>query len=254
MSDIIKAEQQIKTPSIFSANTMDEALVVASKLSNSNIVPKAYQGQKGEANILIAIEMANRTGASLLAVMQNLHVISGKPSWGAPYIIAMINSCGRYSRLKFRFSRGEAAQTYEHVYWVGEYPNKQKKVQDASVRNDSCIAYCQDLDTGEELESSPVDLRMAVIEGWWTKPGSKWPSMTDQMLKYRAAAFFSREHCPEMLMGMHTVDEVEDYYEDDPTIITVAAEAVEEKAPSTADNLNDEIFEQEGENAGAGHG
>ena len=34
--------------------------------------------------------------------------------------------------------------------------------------------------------------------------------MPEQMFKYRAAAFFARAYCPEVLCGMMTYDEVQD--------------------------------------------
>ena len=44
------------------------------------------------------------------------------------------------------------------------------------------------------------------------KNGSKWKTMPEQMLKYRAAAFFARTECPEVLMGFQTAEETEDVY------------------------------------------
>jgi hypothetical protein len=51
---------------------------------------------------------------------------------------------------------------------------------------------------------------MAKAEGWLTKTGSKWITMPELMLKYRAAAFFGRLYAPEVLMGMQTSEEVID--------------------------------------------
>lgn len=34
--------------------------------------------------------------------------------------------------------------------------------------------------------------------------------MPQLMLMYRAAAFFGRVYCPEILNGMHTADEIQD--------------------------------------------
>jgi hypothetical protein len=51
---------------------------------------------------------------------------------------------------------------------------------------------------------------MAKAEGWLTKTGSKWITMPELMLKYRAAAFFGRLYAPEVLMGMQTTEEIVD--------------------------------------------
>jgi hypothetical protein len=54
---------------------------------------------------------------------------------------------------------------------------------------------------------------MARSEGWITKNGSKWKTMPEQMLRYRAATFFARAYCPELTMGMMTNDEVRDTFD-----------------------------------------
>ena len=51
---------------------------------------------------------------------------------------------------------------------------------------------------------------MAKAEGWYTKNGSKWKTMPEQMLQYRAAAFWTRAYAPEIALGMHTAEEIHD--------------------------------------------
>ena len=74
----------------------------------------------------------------------------------------------------------------------------------------SCVAFATDLKTGEILESPNITMAMAKAEGWLDKNGSKWKTMPDLMLRYRAASFFSRLYAPEIAMGMQTVEEVAD--------------------------------------------
>lgn len=73
----------------------------------------------------------------------------------------------------------------------------------------SCIAFTTGVD-GQRYESPEVNIKMAIDEGWMNKSGSKWKTMPDLMLRYRAAAFFGRLYCPELLMGMQSEDEVID--------------------------------------------
>ncbi len=54
---------------------------------------------------------------------------------------------------------------------------------------------------------------MAEAEGWSKKSGSKWKTMPELMLSYRAATFFGRMYCPDLLMGMQTQDELQDIKE-----------------------------------------
>ena len=55
-----------------------------------------------------------------------------------------------------------------------------------------------------------VNMQMAKDEGWYGKNGSKWKTMPQLMLRYRAASFFSSLNCPELTMGIHTREEIED--------------------------------------------
>jgi hypothetical protein len=57
------------------------------------------------------------------------------------------------------------------------------------------------------IEGLEVSIRMAVEDGWYTRPGSKWQTLPSLMLQYRAAAFFGRLHAPDLLLGMLTVEE-----------------------------------------------
>jgi hypothetical protein len=188
-NNIVKHEQkQTQAVSVFSTGeAFEHAQRIAKMLSSSDIIPASYKGNV--ANTLVALEMANRLGDSPLMVMQNMNVIHGKPSWGSSYIIAKLNSCGRFNAIKFK------------VFGEGD----QK----------TCIAWTNDTSSGELIEGPPISIEMAKKEGWFTKNGSKWPTMPDLMLRYRAAAFFGRLYAPELMMGMHTTEEMHDVHGQD---------------------------------------
>jgi hypothetical protein len=154
----------------------------AALLAASELVPDTFK--KNIANTTIALEMAMRTGASPLAVMQNLYIVHGKPGWSSQFIIAAVNTTGKYTPLRFAVT--------------GEGDGK------------TCVAWAIEKATGERLESPPVSIGMAKKEGWYERNGSKWKTMEDLMLRYRAATFFGRLYAPEVLMGMKTVEEIVD--------------------------------------------
>lgn len=188
-----------------SAGAFELAQRMSKALASSSIVPQAYQNNVG--NCMIALEMASRLNASPLMVMQNLHVINGRPAWGSQYIIAMINQSHKYkTELQFEISgEGDAR---------------------------SCTAYVFDKND-HRVEGPTISIQMAKDEGWYGKNGSKWKTMPDVMLRYRAAAFFGRLNCPEMIMGIYTRDEVIEIGEDDYTFYEAreaAAEEIEEFA------------------------
>lgn len=166
---------------------------VAKALSMSTLVPKQYQNNI--PNCIVALNMANRIGADPLMVMQNLYVVHGNPSWSSQFLIATFNSCGRFSSLRYQ--------------WVG-----------AQGKDDwGCYATAVELSSGEVLRGAIVTMELAKKEGWVDKSGSKWKTMPQQMLMYRAAAWFVRAYAPELAMGLHTVEESSDT-EDAPKIAT----------------------------------
>ena len=191
--------------------SFEAAQRMASALVRSPMVPEAYRGIDNMGSALIALDIAQRTNSSPLMVMQNLHIIGGRPSWGASFIIAALNACGKFSPIRFRIT-DYGDQPVEFQEWTGSKAqgNLQKVKKTLTVRNKGCVAYCIEKATGEVLEGPEVTVAMAVAEGWYTKRDSKWPTMTDLMLRYRAAAFFGRLYAPDLLMGMQSDDEARD--------------------------------------------
>lgn len=189
---LVAHQEQPMSVSLFNNSAaFDHAQRIAKALASSDLVPTTYKGNI--SNTLIALEMSNRMGASPLAVMQNLNIIHGKPSFGSAFLIATINTCGRFAPLKYKVS--------------GEGDEKQ------------CIAWTTDR-TGEVLEGPAVSIALAKKEGWFNKNGSKWQTMPELMLRYRAAAFFSRLYCPEISMGMQTSEEMYDVYDNSQPVAT----------------------------------
>lgn len=190
--------EQRKPVAVFAGGEQFEtAQRMAQALAQSDMVPVAYKGKI--ANCLVALELANRTGSSVLVVMQNLNVIHGRPGWNSQYIIAAINSSKRFTPLKYK------------ILELGE-----KTVGQVKIKDKSCVAYAADIETYEIIEGPPVTMEMAVREGWYGKSGSKWQTMPDLMLRYRAATFFGRLYCPDILLGMQTEDEARDVGPDKP--------------------------------------
>ena len=83
---------------------------VCSLFANSELVPDMYKisdnnpKEKAIANCMIAIEMAQRIGASPLMIMQNMVIIYGRPSWSSKFLVATVNTCGRFNPLQYRFT------------------------------------------------------------------------------------------------------------------------------------------------------
>lgn len=186
MSDNNIAKKEVRALSTFANQEgFEQAQRMAIALSKSNIIPMAYQNNV--PNTLVALEMAGRIGISPLMIMQNLDVIKGKPSWSSSFIISALNSCGRFKPLRWET--------------VGEDP----KSESYKVR-----AITKSKEDNADLKGPWITWEMVKAEGWLTKTGSKWRTMPELMFQYRSAAFFGRLYAPDILKGMHSVDEMID--------------------------------------------
>lgn len=170
---------------------------------------------KAMANCMIAVDYAMRLGASPLMVMQNVGIIYGRPAPASKFLIAMINSCGRYETLQFRFTnKGNLGKVdYTDYVWNDRSRKKEpvaKTFDGSKVVDIECVAYTTKKGSKEVLESAPVSIRLAVEERWYTKDGSKWQTMPRLMLMYRAASMWANIYAPELLMGMRTKEEIQD--------------------------------------------
>ncbi|GAA5563594.1 hypothetical protein Asch03_01095 [Acinetobacter schindleri] len=226
---------------------------IAKMLSASTLVPEQYRqtikvktgkdqygnmtyreepNPNGLANCVIALNMASRLNADPLMVMQNLYLIEGRPSWSSQFIMAAINSCGRFSALRFELEDlGEKEVEYTETVW--ENRSKKNVVKKITIRDLSCVAFAVERETGERIESSKITMEMAVKEGWYGKNGSKWQTMPEQMLRYRAASFFGRVYAPELLMGLRSSEEEQE------RIIDVTPETVVVSASNFAELKRD---------------
>lgn len=192
------------------------AMQMAKALAESTIVPAIYQ--KNPSNCLIAIEMAQRMGASAMMVMQNLYPIQGRPSWSSQFLIARINNSHKF----------DMELQYEET-------------KDKDGKPFSCTAWTTK--DGRRVDGMTVDMQMAKDEGWIAKNGSKWKTMPQLMLRYRAASFFSRLNCPEVAMGLYTKEEAEDNdFEEN------ASESLQEQMEKDiSENANSQVFEEPNE-------
>lgn len=183
---------------------------VAKAFASSTLVPAAYQGNL--ANCMIALNLARRLKADELMVMQNLYIVHGSPGWSSKFLIACINSCGRFSALRYEWRGKEGADDF------------------------GCRAWAIERETGERLNGTWIDWKMVKAEGWSKKNGSKWLTMPEQMFCYRAAAFWQRAYAPEISMGLSTAEELTDTIEAteiQPGRFQVTTESLAHEAPKT---------------------
>ena len=162
------------------ASAFELAQRQAKALQTSDLLPAQFKNNT--ANIMIALEYAQRLDMPPLAVMQSMYVIHGKPAFDAKFFIAQIIK--RYGQIHYTMS--------------------------GSGDDAACYVWVTDPETGEKISGSIASIAMSKKEGWYAKTGSKWQTMPDLMLRYRAATFFARCYLPDLILGLQSVDEIRD--------------------------------------------
>ena len=152
----------------------------ATRLSKAKMIPAQFQNSPDDC--LVAIHTAIQMRADPLIIMQNLYVVGGKPGWNAAFAIAQANRSGYFKTpIQYRY-KGEGESREVQAYAV-------LKATDTEVQ-------------------AVATYNMAKLEGWTRN--KKYQSMPDHMLSYRAAMFLIRKTCPEVLLGLPAVEELQD--------------------------------------------
>ena len=185
-NEIIQAEQTrgLSVDVFSNPESFQKIYDIGKMFASSHLVPTAYQGKPMDCTI--AVDMANRMGVSPMMVMQNLYVVQGKPSWSGQACTSMIIASGKFKNVHHEYTGEEGTDT-RGCYLEAE------RIEDHAI-----------------IKGPEVTIKMAKDESWYSKNGSKWKTMPELMLAYRASAFFARVHIPNALMGCAVEGEPED--------------------------------------------
>lgn len=184
MNEVTVSEKhEVGTP-FADAESFQRIFDIGKMFASSQLVPQNYQGKPMDCTI--AVDMANRMGVSPMMVMQNLYVVKGKPSWSGQACMSLIRGSGEFRKVRPVYTGEKGTDSW------------------------GCYIQAEDVETGEIIKGTEVTIGMAKAEEWYQKTGSKWKTMPEQMLAYRAAAFFARVYIPNSLMGVSVEGEAED--------------------------------------------
>lgn len=185
LNNMDNREMTAYNSSVFtSLQNFKDAFMIGKYFSQSSLVPQSYQNKPMDC--AIAVDIANRMGVSPMFVMQNLWVVRGIPSWSGQACMGIIKACKRYKDAKYVYTGERGKDTW------------------------GCYVMATEVSTGQTVKGAEVTIDMAKKEGWYSKNGSKWQTIPELMLGYRAATFFARLYCPNELMGFKVEGEVED--------------------------------------------
>lgn len=190
-NEVAVQEQAYEVASPFgSSENFQKLFDIGKMFASSSLVPDRYRGKPMDC--AIAVDMANRMGVSPMMVMQQLYVVKGNPQWSGQACMSLIRGSSEYKNVR--------------PVYTG------KKGEDSW----GCYIEAEKKKTGEIVKGTEVTIAMAKAEGWYSKKDkygnetSKWQTMPELMLAYRAAAFFARVYIPNALMGCAVEGEAED--------------------------------------------
>ena len=165
----------------FAPATLTEAIQFSEMLANSSMVPKAYQGKPQD--ILVCVQWGYEMGLPPMQALQAIAVINGKPSLWGDGLMALV----------------QASSVCEDV---------QETMEDEGTPNP--VAVC----VAKRKNRSPVVVRFSVEDakraGLWGKQGP-WQAYPKRMMQMRARGFALRDAFPDVLKGLITAEEAQDY-------------------------------------------
>lgn len=191
---------------------MERALKFSEIMAQADIIPAHYRGKT--ANVFIALQTAFRMNLDPMQVMQNTYVVSGKLGMVSSFAISLANQSGIFaSGIRYRV--------------------------EGSGDSLKVTAYAHLKSSGEEI-SYTIGMKEAIAENWTKNP--KYRTLPELMLRYRAATLLIRTHVPEVLNGLHMVEELEDVVASTKNI-TPKAQTISSKLDSVLEHMEAEVEE-----------
>jgi hypothetical protein len=170
-------------------SSMDDLYRFATAVSKSGLAPKGIETPEA---IFVALEMGLEVGLPMMAALQNIAVINGRPAiWGD-------------AQLAVVRSTGELALFEE---WYEE--NGKRLTRNPMAFSDETAAVCRVQRQGYEPSETAFSVADAKRANLWGKAGP-WSQYPARMLKHRARSFALRDQFGDALRGLRTVEEVQD--------------------------------------------
>lgn len=165
----------------FAPATITEAIQFSEMLASSQMVPKAYQNKPQD--IMVCVQWGYEIGLAPMQALQNIAVINGKPSVYGDAAMALV----------------QASPVCEDIeeYFEGEGTTNP-------------IAVCVAKRKGRKPVVAKFSVEDAKRAGLWGK-GGPWTAYPKRMMQMRSRGFALRDAFPDVLKGLITAEEAQDY-------------------------------------------
>jgi hypothetical protein len=168
---------------------MDDLYRFATAVAKSGLAPKGIETPEA---IFVALEMGLEVGLPMMAALQNIAVINGRPAiWGDAQL-AVVRSTGELALFE---------EWYEEA--------GKRLPRNPAAFTDATAAVCRVQRSGYEPAETAFSVADAKRANLWGKAGP-WTQYPARMLKHRARSFALRDQFGDALRGLRTVEEVQD--------------------------------------------
>ena len=160
-----------------------QSMLVAKTLAKSSLIPEHFQGHAED--VFVVCQLAFRTGVDPMGALQKSYVIKGKPGVESQLAIAMFHASTGL-RIRYRWANPTLPPTEKMA----------------------CVAYVN-MPDGTTIEHTLM-WKTVISSGWASR--DPWKRDPKMMLMYRAAMQMIRANFPEAILGVYTVDEVNEEF------------------------------------------
>lgn len=182
MNDLQQINSNFVLDSMLNPQIFEQMQRASNLFSKSGLVPQSFQNNP--AACFVGLQLAGAIGCNPFMLFQGLYSIGGKIGLEAKVAIAIANQKGVF----------ESPITHE---FTGEGTTR------------ACTAKAVLAKSKKEV-SLTVDWATVEKEGWNKRNGSKWNTIPDQMFRYRSSMWLIRTYAPEVLMGLNSIEEIQD--------------------------------------------
>lgn len=170
-------------------SNMDDLFRFAKAVSVSGLAPKGIESPEA---IFVALEMGLEVGLPMMAALQNIAVINGRPTiWGDAQL-AVVRGTGELTLFE---------------EWYEE--NGKRLARNPATFTDATTAVCRVQRHGYEPAETAFSVADAKRANLWGKAGP-WSQYPARMLRFRARSFGLRDQFGDALRGLRTAEEVMD--------------------------------------------
>lgn len=168
---------------------MDGLWRAAQAVAKSGLAPKGIDTPEA---VFVAMEMGLELGLPLMASLQNIAVVNGRPTLWGDSQLAVVRSTGELE---------EFSEWYEQ--------GGKRLARNPSTFDDNTAAVCRVKRRGMEASETAFTVGDAKRATLWGKQGP-WTQYPARMLRFRARSFALRDQFGDALRGLLSTEEAQD--------------------------------------------